>query len=148
MRLSVVVPSSHEAPTLDRCLAAIRSSMSSGDELIVVDTASGGAPARRRNDGALRATGDVLVFVNADVIPHPTALDRVPTAFVDEPRLDAVFGCYDEARLARGESRPSATFFITTFTWRATDARAPFGAGWVPSGGRPSCQSADSMLTS
>src|SRR5580700_1184217 len=68
LRLSVVVPSTNGAPTLDRCVDAITATMQPGDELIVVDEPAGGAPAQRRNDGAWRARGDVLVFVDADVV--------------------------------------------------------------------------------
>jgi GT2 family glycosyltransferase len=107
VRLSVVVPTTNGAPTLDRCLDAIRAAMQSDDELIVVDSPSGGPPAQRRNEGASRASGDVLVFVDSDVLPHPTALDRIRAAFVENPALDAVFGCYDDTP---GDPRAVSTF--------------------------------------
>jgi hypothetical protein len=71
------------------------------DELIVVNTPGGEAPAHR-NEGARRASGDVLVFVDADVVPHPGALDRIREAFAADPLLDAVFGCYDDTPADRG----------------------------------------------
>jgi hypothetical protein len=43
----------------------------------------------------------VLVFVDADVVVHPDALDRI-RARLRDPSLDAVFGSYDDAPEAPG----------------------------------------------
>ena len=58
------------------------------------------SPARRgpgsaRNIGAHQAEGDVLWFVDADVVVHPEAVERVWAAFQD-PTVVAVFGSYDD----------------------------------------------------
>jgi len=42
------------------------------------------------------ARGDVLVFIDADVVTSRAALDRVSRRFREEPNIDAVFGAYDE----------------------------------------------------
>jgi GT2 family glycosyltransferase len=42
------------------------------------------------------ATGDVVVFVDADVLPHSDAFARIRAAFEADPTLVAVFGSYDD----------------------------------------------------
>ena len=91
-RLSAIVPATNDPPTLDRCVAAL----GDADELIVVDSAPRPGPAAARNEGAARATGDVLVFVDADVVVHPDALARIRRAFDADPELAALFGSYDD----------------------------------------------------
>jgi hypothetical protein len=99
MRLSVIVPATVPAPTLARCLAALETARP--DELLVADEPAGATPALARNLAADRATGDVLVFVDADVLVHPGALDRIRERLRD-PSLDAVFGSYDDSPEAPG----------------------------------------------
>jgi hypothetical protein len=99
VRLSVIVPATAPAPTLPRCLAAIEAARP--DELLVADQPPLATPAAARNLAADRATGDVLVFVDADVLLHPDALDRI-RARLRDPALDAVFGSYDDAPEAPG----------------------------------------------
>ena len=43
------------------------------------------------------AKGDVVVFVDADVLPHADAFTTDPGAFEADPALTAVFGSYDDA---------------------------------------------------
>lgn len=109
MRLSAVVPATDGAATLDRCLAAILAAEQPPEEIIVVrapgmpaaigpgvvsvDSPAFGGPAAARNAGALIATGDVLVFVDADVAVKPDAFARMRSWF-DGPGVDAVFGSY------------------------------------------------------
>jgi GT2 family glycosyltransferase len=95
LRLSAIVPATDEPADLARCLAAIRAADEPPDELIVVETASQPGPAAARNEGADRAGGDVLVFVDADVLPHKDVFRRIRTAFAADPALTALFGSYD-----------------------------------------------------
>jgi glycosyltransferase involved in cell wall biosynthesis len=67
MRLTTIVPATDGPPTLDRALAAIRRAQAPPEELIVVDEPRRLGPAAARNRAAGEATGDVLVFVDADV---------------------------------------------------------------------------------
>ena len=101
-RLSAIVPATNRPPTLARCLAAIEGADEPPEELIVVDELAEPGPAAARNDGARRATGDVLVFVDADVVPHPDAFVVIRHAFAAEPPLVALFGCYDDSPPAPG----------------------------------------------
>jgi Glycosyl transferase family 2 len=100
--LSVVIPAGDRPDALDRCVSAIEAAMARGDEVIVVTEPSAAGPALLRNLGAQRASGDVLVFVDADVVVHPQALDRMRAAFAADAPLAAVFGSYD-ARPAAGD---------------------------------------------
>ena len=63
----------------------------------MVDGPPGLSASAARNAGVRRATGDVLVFVDADVKIHPDALTRVKAAFAACPELTAVFGSYDDS---------------------------------------------------
>ena len=99
VRLSVIVPATVPAPALPRCLAAVEAA--GPDEVLVADEPHGATPALARNRAADRATGDVLVFVDADVIVHRDALDRIRSRLRD-PALDAVFGSYDDSPEAPG----------------------------------------------
>lgn len=101
MRVSVVVPATNQPRTLDDCLAAIDASSLQPDELIVVREADGPGPAAARNTGLEQATGDVVVFVDADVVVHPDAIGRIRDAFAQDDALVAVFGSYDDRVPAR-----------------------------------------------
>ena len=102
MRLSAIVPATNRPATLARCVEAIRSADEAPDELIVVEEAPGPGPAAARNEGARRATGDVLVFVDADVVPHRDAFARIRAGFGADSHLAALFGSYDDAPEAPG----------------------------------------------
>jgi hypothetical protein len=98
----VIVPATDGPPTLRRCVDAIRSSSDSPEEVIVVTEPAGAGPAAARNAGARRATADVLVFVDADVIVHRDAIARIRAAFDGDPSVDALFGSYDDEPGAPG----------------------------------------------
>jgi GT2 family glycosyltransferase len=100
--LSVVVPATDRPASLGRCVAALEAAAHRPDELIVVDGPPHLSAAGARNNGAARATGDVIVFVDADVEVHDDALTLIRQAFDSAPDLAAVFGSYDEAPAAAG----------------------------------------------
>lgn len=101
--LSVIVPATDAPGTLPACTRAIRAALPDGAELIVqTERAAASGPAAARNAAAARARGDVLVFVDSDVVVHPDALPRIAARFAGEPELDALFGCYDPEPEARG----------------------------------------------
>ena len=124
-RLSVIVPAYNCAPTLRRALAALAASDLPRDvwELLVADDGStddtraaasavadrvvaveGGprGPGMARNAAARIATGEVLVFVDADVCVSRTALRQFDELFRDDPLLGAAFGAYDTSPEAPG----------------------------------------------
>ena len=94
--MSVVVPASHRPPTLGACVAAIEAAIRPGDELLVITEPGGTSPARLRNAGALKATGDVVVFVDSDIVVHADAFERLRCGFDRDPELVAAFGSYDD----------------------------------------------------
>ena len=117
-RISVVIPAYNAADTLGECLGALARSVKRPDEILVVDDGSsaeqsrriatlvaehGGrlihqlnaGPAAARNRGARESTGDILVFLDADVRVHPSTISQLAEALADQ-HLDAVFGSYDD----------------------------------------------------
>ncbi len=101
-RYSVIVPATNAPDTLERCLAAIGRATHPPDEVIVVDGPASAGPAAARNAGAARASGSILIFVDADVEVHPSAFARIHAAFERDPELVAVFGSYDAAASPHG----------------------------------------------
>ena len=116
-RLSVIIPVANGESVLARCLDALRRSEYKAFEVIVIDDCStdGAArvaqhqgvryfrspnrmgPANARNIGAQNARGDILVFVDADVVLSPNSLQMIADDFDRNPRIAAVFGSYDDA---------------------------------------------------
>jgi len=96
VRLSVVIPATDAPTTLDGCLAAIGAAHDPPDEVIVVNEPAGASPSDARNAGVLRAGGEIVMFVDADVLVHTDAFTRVRAAFAADPQLGGVFGSYDD----------------------------------------------------
>ena len=65
----------------------------SGAQVVVVSGPSG--PAVARNRAAAVASGDILAFVDADVVVAPGALPGMCRLLEVETALDGVFGAYD-----------------------------------------------------
>lgn len=102
LRLSVVVPATDAPPTLESCRSAIEEQLAPDDELIVVSDGDPVGPAAARNAGTRDATGDVLLFVDADVVLCEGALERVRAAFGENRSLGALFGSYDDSPADEG----------------------------------------------
>jgi len=106
-RISVVIPVYNAEGLLAECLDALRKNQDVVYEILVVDDgstdrsraiagdhgckviASGGrlGPAGARNRGAREARGDIVFFVDSDVVVRPDTLARLAAAFED-PALD------------------------------------------------------------
>ena len=96
-KLTAIVPATDDPPTLVAAVGAIEGAEDGPEEVIVVTAPGHEGPAAARNLGAGDAKGDVLVFVDSDVVVHPDAFTRIRAAFDGDPRLVAVFGSYDDA---------------------------------------------------
>jgi glycosyltransferase involved in cell wall biosynthesis len=115
-RLSVIVPVYNGALCISRCLEALRESEFQDFEVIVMDDCSTdntpqiierfGAryfrtprqmgPGGARNLGVRHAAGEILVFVDADVVAPPNTLGMIVEALDADASIAAVFGSYDD----------------------------------------------------
>ena len=155
-RLSVVIPVLDAARTLPRTLAALEALSPAPDEIVLVDNGSADdtparlhayaatAPAKvvvlresrrgastARNTGARAATGDVVVFTDADCCPRPDWL-----AALRAPLADATVGAV-AGRLASTPPRGVVETFSSLFTLQAPAAPARH-TRWTPwAGGFP-----------
>ena len=114
LTISVIVCAHNERRWLPACLHSVLAQTRPPDQLIVVDNASSdgtGDAARTvagvtvvpeltkglvvaRETGRRHATGDVLVYLDADCRAPLTWLERIERRFVDDPALMAVSGPY------------------------------------------------------
>ena len=100
-RLSVIVPTLNEAAYLPGLLDMLGAQTRPPDEIIIADAGStdgtvdlarargarvvrGGMPAVGRNAGARAATGDLFLFLDADVVPPPDFIARSVEEFESE----------------------------------------------------------------
>lgn len=114
--ITVIIPVYNGGHFLERCLAGLRASTYPDFELIVADDAStddSSAIARRygarvirmprqsgpgaaRNAAVKAARGEIVFFVDADVVVAPDAVGRAVEHFRTYPDVAAVFGSYDD----------------------------------------------------
>lgn len=127
--ISVIVPAFNAAHYLERSLPPLIRLRERGEvvEVIVVDDCSteasnvetasrlgasvlrmpkNGGPGAARNLAAMSSIGDVLWFVDADVVAHETGPRLLKETFVD-PKVAAAFGSYDD--------RPPAANFASRY---------------------------------
>jgi GT2 family glycosyltransferase len=126
LSISIVVPVANGGTAFAECLAALSRLAPQPHEVIVVDDGStdGSAeradaagvrvirmarragPAAARNRGAAAASGDVILFVDADVLVAADTVLRVREVMTDRS-LAAVIGSYD--------SRPTAPGIVSQY---------------------------------
>ncbi len=147
MRVSVIIPCRNGQRIVGD---AVRSALAQSEppaEVLVVDDAStdgtsraaGAAGARvlrtegRRNAGGARnagmdtASGDILAFLDADVVAPPDWLARVRAAFESDPRIVAVGGRVQNGRPGR---YGDLDLFLNHSEW--IDDRKPMEKGLIP----------------
>jgi glycosyltransferase involved in cell wall biosynthesis len=145
----VVVPVYNGRLYLPRCLKALISGQGVDCEIVVVDdcsidetprvaeefevtylkTAERSGPAAARNLGVQHARGEVVAFVDADVMLRPESLRLIADDLRKDPELAAVFGSYDDA--------PAESNFVSQYKnlmhhyvhQSATEAQVSFWAG-------------------
>ena len=98
----------------------------------IVHIAGPSGPAVARNAAAAVADGDILVFVDADVVASRAGLIRLAQVFQEQPQTAAVFGSYDERPADPGFASQyknlSHCFIHRTAFTRARTFWAGFGA--------------------
>ncbi len=108
MKISVVVPTRNSERTLRACLVSLREQTHPDVEVVVVDNGSSDAtptiaaeladvsvdrgPERsaQRNHGALLSSGDVVVFIDSDMVLEPEVLAQVAAVLAQNPEVGAV----------------------------------------------------------
>jgi len=68
---------------------------------LVLQLQSQSGPGAARNYGAEKAKGDVLLFIDADVLVQPETIGRVARDFSEFPEIGALFGSYDDDPLEK-----------------------------------------------
>jgi glycosyltransferase involved in cell wall biosynthesis len=128
--ISVIIPTLNEEAYIGKTLAALKSQLEKGDEVIVVDSYSkdntlkiakrfgarvvsiprcGIGPAK--TFGARKAKNKIIAMLDADGAPKPDWIDRIKKHFENKD-IDAVTGLdlYDGSNRAK-------TFVYLTFSW-------------------------------
>lgn len=128
MQISIIIPVHNGEKSIQCCLDALCKTHYDNWECIVVDDHSSdntvaiansygvcviansdhrSGPAAARNLGAQVARGDVLLFLDADVLVQAGTIGHVAAIFQSETYLAACFGSYDD--------EPTATNFLSQF---------------------------------
>lgn len=113
--ISAVIPARDSLQTLPQCIRSLQVQSRTPFEIIVVDDGSreplaqqyppdsnvrivripeSEGPAAARNLGAAIADGDIVLFVDSDVILNPDTIERITDAFIRQPQIVAVQGVY------------------------------------------------------
>jgi GT2 family glycosyltransferase len=151
LRFSFIVPFHRGLLPLARCLQALDARPSDSELIIAADgtgddcrrlatehgahvvaVAGPSGPAVKRNAAAAAASGDVVVFVDADVTVSKAGLTRMARTFHERPQTAAVFGAYDDRPADPGfmsqYKNLCHSFIHHTSAARATTFWAGFGA--------------------
>ena len=125
--ISVIIPVHNGGESFRQCLSSLIKSKIPSLEVIVVSDADtdgswliaeefgakviripvNGGPAKARNLGASVAVGDILYFIDADVVISPDAIAQVKQAFENDFELAALIGSYDD--------QPGASNFLSQY---------------------------------
>jgi glycosyltransferase involved in cell wall biosynthesis len=123
----VIIPVHNGSGYIGECLSALGHSLYRSYETIVVDDASTdntrgicrelgvtvigldrqSGPAAARNEGAKRAEGEIILFIDSDVVVTENTLGQFADLFSGDPEVAAAFGSYDDT--------PRAPDFISQY---------------------------------
>ena len=108
MKVSFVVPTRDSARTIEACLGSLRAQTHDAVEIIVVDNGStdqtvaiasrsadqvttwGPERSAQRNHGTARSTGEIVVFVDSDMVLEPQLATELVATFTTQPSLGAL----------------------------------------------------------
>lgn len=111
--VSIIIPMHNAADYIEKCLSGILSQSIKNLEVILVDDGStddtvekakkygfrivmlkdGGNPSKARNFGAKKASGNILVFVDSDIVLKPDSIEKIVSK-VAEKEVASVSGIY------------------------------------------------------
>ncbi|MFN9592208.1 MAG: glycosyltransferase [Pirellulaceae bacterium] len=113
--LAVIIPAFNASKTICFCLQSVLRAGVTKDNIVVVDDGSTDStfalasefgvrvvqqarcgPASARNLGAGLVDAEILFFLDADCTLAVDALDRVGQFFLENPKIDALIGSYDD----------------------------------------------------
>jgi len=115
--VSIIIPVHNGSQYLEKCLSSIALSCYRSYEIIVADDGSTDSsaeiakkygakvirlshksgPAAARNRGSKEAKGDILFFVDSDIVIRKDTIARIVKGFGEKPDVVAIFGSYDES---------------------------------------------------
>ncbi len=135
-RVSVIIPTLNESAYLPLLLGALAAQTRPADEIIVADAGStdgtpelaqargarvvgGGIPAVGRNAGAKVAKGELLLFLDADVVPPPDFLERALTEFAQKGYdvATVVVTPWDGNRIEQVVHEAANLYFLLMQSW-------------------------------
>ncbi|MEK7473470.1 MAG: glycosyltransferase [Patescibacteria group bacterium] len=128
--ISVIIPVFNHAEALTDCLRSLETQTVQDFEIIIVDDGSAvpvanatirfeknrGAPAAR-NEGFRRSKGEYVIFLDADAVLRPDALEKMMKALESHPEADFVY--------------PSFRFGWKTFKGRPFDEKALQASNYI-----------------
>jgi len=117
LTLSLIIPVHRGGEKFRQCMSSVLATNPQPDEIIIVadggtadtplpanrrnikilETKCPGGPAYARNLGAKHAKGDILFFIDADVLISPDAIARVKKTLAAQPEISALIGSYDDS---------------------------------------------------
>ena len=87
---------SYEVIVVDDCSSDDSADIAKKKGVRVLTMARNSGPAAARNMAAKSATGEILLFVDADVVVKADTLEKVAARFAADPEVAALFGSYDD----------------------------------------------------
>jgi GT2 family glycosyltransferase len=116
LTVSVIVPVHQDGDSFRRCVSSLVKATPQPEEVLLISDGagdsikilaaefgyrclqnpSGNGPAKARNFGASNARGDLLFFVDSDVVIRQDSVARVLSAFAEDPHTSAIIGSYDD----------------------------------------------------
>lgn len=103
-KISIIIPSLGRPKSLEYCVSSFQAQPEEKEIIVVTEE---GPLARIRNSGARRASGDILLFVDDDVVSTPDHLSSIRTSF----GLDKSIGGVTGPAIIRSEYRANRDLF-------------------------------------
>lgn len=114
--ISIIIPNYNSAKTIGQCLESVYNSNSRNFEVIVVDDGSADnstgiidlfpckliklnhnkGPANSRNIGVKHSKGNILLFLDSDIIINKNTIKKIHDIFNTKKDIDIVYGYYDK----------------------------------------------------